>query len=156
MPRVQQSPIMPREVGSERYRQFLQEVLGNHARALYLAQETVYLITVGDETTNLSAGIGKTTFRFPWTFNVSEIRASVNTAQASGLILTVDVNINGTSMLSTALTIDNTERTSYTAATPAVISSPTIALDDEITVDIDQIGAVGARGLKIMLIGYRI
>jgi len=83
------------------------------------------------------------------------VRASLSTAQASGSIFTVDINEGGTSVLSTKLTIDNTEKTSTTAATPAVISDTSIADDAEITIDIDQIGDGTAKGLKVTLIGYR-
>jgi len=83
------------------------------------------------------------------------VRASLTTAQASVSILTVDINQNGTSVLSTKLTIDNTEKTSVTAATAAVISTSAITDDAEITIDIDQIGNGTATGLKITLIGTR-
>jgi hypothetical protein len=53
------------------------------------------------------------------------------------------------------LTIDNTEKTSKTAATPAVISDTALADDAEITIDIDQVGDGTAKGLKITLIGTR-
>jgi len=81
------------------------------------------------------------------------VRASLTTAQASGSIFTVDINEGGTSILSTKLTIDNTELTSTTAATPAVLSDAALADDAQITVDIDQIGTSGAAGLKVYLIG---
>jgi hypothetical protein len=83
------------------------------------------------------------------------VRASLSTAQASGSIFTVDINEGGTSVLSTKLTIDNTEKTSTTAATPAVISDSALADDAEITIDIDQIGDGTAKGLKVILIGTR-
>jgi len=60
-----------------------------------------------------------------------------------------------TTILSTKLTIDNTEKTSTTAATAAVISDTALADDAEITIDIDQIGDGTAKGLKITLIGTR-
>ena len=52
--------------------------------------------------------------------------------------------------------IDATEKTSTTAATPAVISDSALADDAEITIDIDQIGGGDAgAGLKVTLIGTR-
>jgi hypothetical protein len=84
------------------------------------------------------------------------VRASLTTAQSSGSIFTVDINDGGSSVLSTKLTIDNTEKTSTTATTPAVISSSSIADDAEITIDIDQIGNGTATGLKVTLIGKRL
>ncbi len=89
----------------------------------------------------------------PRAVTLTAVRASLTTAQASGNIFTVDINENGTSILSTKLTIDNTEKTSATAATPPVISDTSLADDAEITIDIDQIGNGTATGLKVMLIG---
>jgi hypothetical protein len=91
----------------------------------------------------------------PYAMTVTAVRASLTTAQASGSIFTVDINESGTSILSTKLTIDNTEKTSTTAATPAVISDTALTDDAEITIDIDQVGDGTATGLKITLIGTR-
>ena len=95
------------------------------------------------------------TFRMPYAFTVSAVRASLTTAQTSGSIFTVDINDSGATILSTKLTIDNTEKTSTTAATSAVISDTSLADDAEITIDIDQVGDGTAKGLKITLIGTR-
>lgn len=110
-------------------------------------------IACSDEATALTAGTAKVTFRMPFAFTVSAVRASLTTAQASGVIFTVDINEGGVSILSTKLTIDNTEKTSTTAATPPVISDSALADDAEITIDIDQIGDGTAKGLKVYLIG---
>lgn len=110
-------------------------------------------IACSDETTALTAGSAKVTFRMPYAFTLSAVRASLTTAQASGSILTVDINEGGASILSTKLTIDNAEKTSVTAATAAVISDAALANDAEITIDIDQIGDGTAKGLKVYLIG---
>jgi len=86
---------------------------------------------------------------------LTEVRANLNTAQTSGSVFTVDINENGSSILSTKLTIDNTEKTSTTAATAPVISDGNLADDAEITIDIDQVGDGTAKGLKLTLIGTR-
>ena len=91
----------------------------------------------------------------PRAVTLTAVRASLTTAQASGNIFTVDINESGTSILSTKLTIDNTEKTSTTAATPPVISDTALADDAEMTIDIDQIGNGTATGLKVTLIGTR-
>lgn len=118
--------------------------------------KTEYLVlAASDESTALTTGTGKVTFRMPYAFTVSGVRASLSTAQASGSILTVDINDSGTTILSTKLTIDNTEKTSTTATTSAVISDTALADDAEITIDIDQVGDGTAKGLKITLIGTR-
>lgn len=113
------------------------------------------VIACSDETTALTAGTGKVTFRMPYAFTVTAVRASLTTAQSSGNIFTVDINEAGTTIISTKLTIDNNEKTSTTAATPAVISDASLADDAEMSIDIDQIGDGTAKGLKVVLIGHR-
>lgn len=113
------------------------------------------MLVCSDQTTPLTAGTNKFTFRMPYGFTLTSVRASLTTAQTSGNIFTVDINESGTSILSTKLTIDNTEKTSTTAATLPVISDIVLADDAEITVDIDQIGSGTAAGLKVYLIGTK-
>lgn len=103
----------------------------------------------------ITAGTAKTTFRMPYAMTVTAVRASLTTAQTSGNIFTVDINDGGTSILSTKLTIDNGEKTSTTAATPAVISDTALADDAEITIDVDQIGDGTAVELLVTIIGTR-
>jgi len=112
-------------------------------------------LAASDETTALTAGTAKMTFRMPHAMTLTAVRASLTTAQASGSIFTVDINQSGTSVLGTKLTIDNTEKTSTTAATPATITTSALTDDAEITIDIDQIGDGTAKGLKLTLIGTR-
>lgn len=113
------------------------------------------IIAASDETTALSAGTAKVTFRMPYAFSLIAVRGWLTTAQASGSIFTVDINEGGVSILSTKLTIDNGEKTSTTAATPPVISDASLADDAEMTIDIDQVGTSGATGLKVAFIGYQ-
>ena len=115
----------------------------------------VIMVAASDEVTNISAGTAKVKWRMPYAFTVTAVRASLSTAQASGSIFTVDINEDGVSILSTKLTIDNTELTSTTAATAPVISDTALADDAEMSVDVDQIGTAGARGLKVYLIGRK-
>jgi hypothetical protein len=112
-------------------------------------------LAASDETTALTTGTAKMTFRMPHAMTLTSVRASLTTAQASGSIFTVDINQGGTSVLGTKLTIDNTEKTSTTAATAATITTSALTDDSEITIDIDQIGNGTATGLKITLIGTR-
>lgn len=121
------------------------------AGATGLPMELQYALS--DETTDITAGTAKLTVRPPAGFTLTEVRGSLSAASSSGAV-TVDVNVGGSTVLSTKLTIDASERTSLTAATPAVISSATIADDAEITFDIDGAGT-GAKGLKVTLIGTR-
>ena len=109
-----------------------------------------------DETTPITTGNTKTTFRMPCGVTLTTVRASLTTAQSSGSTFTVDINQNGSSVLSTKLTIDNTEKTSTTAAIPAVISTTSLTDDSEITIDVDLVGSGTATGLKVTLIGIRV
>ncbi len=119
--------------------------------SIYNTDDTTIAIT--GESTAVAAGTAKATFRQPRKITLTGIRASLKTAQSSGNILTVDVNVGGSTILSTKLTIDNGEKTSVTAATAAVISAATINADDEITIDVDQIGDGTAAGLKVQFLG---
>lgn len=117
-------------------------------------QQEMLPVACSDETSILTTGT-KVTFRMPYAMTLSSIKGSLTTAQTSGTIFTVDVKVNGTSILSTKLTIDNGEKTSATAATAAVLSSIALAADDEVTIDIDQIGDGTATGLKVYFIGLQ-
>ncbi len=122
-----------------------------------LAQTTeCVVIAVSDETTALTTGTAKVTFRMPYAFTLSDVRASVTTAPTGGTLLTVDVNEAGTTILSTKLTFDASEKTTTTAATPRVISDSSLADDAEMTIDIDAVGStIAGAGLKVYLIGAR-
>jgi hypothetical protein len=111
------------------------------------------IIAASDETTALTTGTAKATFRMPFAFTLTAVRASLTTVSSSGTP-TIDINENGTTILSTKITIDASEKTSTTAATAPVISDTSLADDAEITIDIDTAGT-GAAGLKVYLIGYR-
>ncbi|WSH59835.1 hypothetical protein U8P68_10940 [Rhizobium ruizarguesonis] len=111
------------------------------------------IVAASDETTDITTGTAKATFRMPAGVTLTAVRASLTTASSAGVV-TVDINEGGSSILSTKLTIDAGEKTSTTAATPAVISDASLADDAEITIDIDTAGT-WAKGLKVVLIGTR-
>lgn len=117
-------------------------------------QETL-MIALGDETTAITTGTAKVTFRMPFRMNpVTAVRASLTTASSSGLP-TFNIKESGTTILSTKITIDASEKTSTTAATPPVLSDTDLADDAEITIDIDVAGT-GAKGAKIYITGTRV
>ena len=116
---------------------------------------TSFVIACSDETSDLEAGT-VSTFRMPYSYTISEVRASLTTAATGGTLLTVDINEAGTTILSTKLTIDASETTSTTAATPAVISDSALADDAQMTIDIDAIGSTNTgKGLKVYIIGNK-
>jgi hypothetical protein len=115
------------------------------------AVQDIYIIACSDETTDLTTGTAKVTFRMPTAGTLTEVKATVTTAPV-GSDLIVDINEAGTSVLSTKLSIDDGEKTSETAATPPVISDSALADDAEITIDIDQVGSgTAGAGLKVTL-----
>jgi len=114
------------------------------------------VIACSDETTDLTTGTAKVTFRMPYKMNCTEVRANVNTAPV-GSTIEVDINKSGASILGTVISIDASEKTSTTAATPPFVDTPTLEDDTEITIDIDQVGSSTAgKGLKVVMIGKRI
>lgn len=112
-------------------------------------------VACSDETTAITTGTAKVTFRMPYAMNpVTAVRASLTTA-GTGTATTIDINEAGTTILSTKLSIDATEKTSATAATAVVISDTALADDAEITIDFDAVGT-GAKGVKVWIIGKRV
>ncbi len=112
-------------------------------------------IACSDETTPFIMAASKMTFRVPQNMTLTEVRASLTTPQTSGSLCSFGINQDGVSILSTPITIDLGEKTSKTAATPAVISTSALTDDSEITIDINEVGDGTAAGLKITLIGTK-
>jgi hypothetical protein len=131
-----------------------EKFLNGAATPAYTTPLESLIIAVGDETTAITTGTAKVTFRMPYAFTLVGLpRASLTTQSSSGNPA-IDINEAGASIFSTTLTIDSGEKTSTTAATPAVVSDSALADDAEITIDIDTAGT-GATGLKVTLIGRR-
>lgn len=157
MTRLRETPTSaPLEWGSLFVR-WAQDHMRDLFRAVNRAEEQSFIVACSDETTALTSGTAKVTFRMPWAFRLYSVAASLTTAQSSGSTFTVDVNASGTSVLATKLTIDNTEETSLTAATPFTFASTDtlIDADEEVTIDIDQVGNGTAKGLKVTFFGVR-
>ena len=116
---------------------------------------TSFVIACSDETTALTTGT-KVTFRLPYDYTITEVRASLTTAGTGANLVTLYIEQNGTSILSTKITIDASELTSTTAATPPVILTSALTDDASIDCDVDQIDSDGvSAGLKMYLIGYK-
>ena len=116
--------------------------------------EEIICIACSDETSNLTTGAAKATFHMPYTMTLTGVKATCTTAPV-GSTITVDINDDGSTILSTKLTIDASEQTSTSAATAAVISAATLAKDSVMTIDIDQIGSgTAGTGLKVWLFGH--
>jgi len=120
-----------------------------------LLSEEVFIISLSDETSNLTVGDGKAFFNMPFAMTLTGVKATVNTAPTGATII-VDIEEGGSTILSTLLSIDASEKTSTSAASAAVISDASLADDAEIKFNIDQVGSTAAgKGLKVTLYGYR-
>lgn len=106
---------------------------------------------LSDLTTAITTGTTKGYWRPAFAATGVSARTSLRVVSSSGLP-TVDMNKNASTMMSTKLTIDVSELTSVTAATPVVMSSTTFAIDDLIEWDIDVAGT-GAMGLIVTVTG---
>ena len=109
-----------------------------------------FIAGVSSETVDLVVETRATAFRAPLAFDIAEVRASLTEPSTSGQV-SVDILVNSVSILSTPLTIDANETTSATAAVAAVLSSTSIADDDEISFDVTAAGTA-ARGLNVAII----
>lgn len=114
-----------------------------------------FVVSLTAPTTAVTTGVTKDSFFMPYAFTVTNVYASLVTAQASGSIMTIDINESASSILSTKITIDNNEKTSITAVTPPVLSDTSIASGAEISFDVDQVGNGTGQGLKVYIIGRR-
>jgi hypothetical protein len=119
-----------------------------------------FTLPCSDEaTTNIAVATNVYRFQMPYGLLLTDVRAILNVAQASGSALTVDIKQNGTSIFSTLLSIDNTETSSKTGDVPYVLAATpnaTVLTDGAlISVDVTQVGTAGARGLKVQLVGQR-
>lgn len=113
-------------------------------------------IKVFDDATAATTGDGKVKFQLPVEFNgwnLVDVEAYVTGASSSGA-LTIQVrNITqAADILSTAITIDESELSSLTAATPPAInaSEDDYTTGDQIAIDVDGAGT-SAEGLGVLL-----
>jgi|APSaa5957512493_1039668.scaffolds.fasta_scaffold01253_6 hypothetical protein len=123
------------------------------------AKTESFTVALSDETTVLpcaSTTVPLATFRMPYAFTVTDARASVRTVGTGAALVTVDIHESGTTILSTKLTIDASEKTSETAATARVISDSALADDALMEFFLDTRDTNNlATGLKVTIIGYQ-
>ena len=122
------------------------------------AKTESFILACSDETTDLTASssVAKVTFRMPYAFTLTNVRANVNTA-TEGSAITVDIKRSGTSIFSTALTIANGSKTSVGGTVHEFAGNADtmeLADDAEITIFCTAVGSTSAgKGLKVTLIG---
>lgn len=145
------APIIPDAAGAT------QAVNRQTGDARYAPRATFpcgFTVACSDETTAITTGTAKVTFRMPYAMTLTSVRAALTTASSSG-IPTFDIKESGTTIFSTKLTVDANEKTSQTAATAAVLSDTALADDAEMTVNFDVAGT-GTTGVKLTFIGTRV
>jgi hypothetical protein len=117
----------------------------------------IYNIKVFDDVTALSTGDGRLVFTIPADLNGMNLvdgDAAVSTVSSSGLPTIQIRNVTDAhDMLSTPITIDANEYSSFTAATQPVINASydDVATGDRIAIDVDAAGT-GAKGLEVILV----
>jgi hypothetical protein len=113
-------------------------------------------INVIDAATALTTGDGKAYFFVTpelTGYNLVDAQAAVTTVSSSGTPTIQIANVtDSVDMLSTRITIDANEKTSYTAATPAVIDTTKddVVTGDQLRIDVDVAGT-STSGLWVML-----
>ena len=117
------------------------------------ALRETFFIRFGNNCTAVATGNGQYEFQMPYCFTLTDVYATVATASSCG-VPSIQIQQNALDILSTAITIDATEKTSRTAAVAAVISDNTLDINGVITFDVDVAGTSTA-GLVIGLIGYQ-
>jgi len=114
---------------------------------------------MSDPASDITAGIKIPCAAVPYAFTITGIRAQLGRAAIGALKLTIDIKKNGTSILSTLLTFDSTETISEGAATPYVLTSPSISIttSDVIELSVPMAGGItqAAQNLTLFLIGHK-
>ena len=150
------APTLTPTAGAVDALDFIADASGNLHGVLRRNPIESFVVACSDETTAITTGTAKAKWRMPYAFKVLAVRAGATTAPTGSTIL-IDINEEGTTILSTKLMIDASEKTSTTAATPYVLSDTGLAEDAEMSVDFDQVGAtIAGTGVKVALIGYRL
>jgi hypothetical protein len=92
---------------------------------------------------------GELEIDYPPGFTLLDVKANVATVSSSGTP-TFDIKENGTTMLSTLITVDASENSSNTAATPPVISDSTFTAYGKLSLHCTVTGT-GTKGAMIQL-----
>lgn len=108
------------------------------------------------DTQTVTVGDGAMIFAIPLALNglnLTSAEAFVSTVSSSGAPSVMIRNVTqAAAMLTTAVTIDANESTSYSAAIPSVVDTGNddVATGDLIAIDVDAAGT-GAKGLGVIL-----
>lgn len=134
----------------------LQNSFGNLPYSQWRGVGRIIQLKVIDDSTTLTTGDGKLIWCVPASLDgalLQDAQAFVTTVSSSGA---PSINIRNITqsydILSTNITIDASEFTSYTAVTPRVINATrnTLKKGDLIAIDVDTAGT-GTKGLGVVL-----
>ena len=115
------------------------------------------IAAASDEVTSIDTGGPKTTFRSPYPLDLTtgHVRCSLTTGPV-GAAFIVDLHMNGTTIFSTPMSIDDGEDTSVTSSVPAVLQTTYVPDDAKFEVYVTQVGvAVPGAGLKVAVTGIK-
>lgn len=116
-----------------------------------------------DETTLPTTGVKYVTEPFPYDFTLEDVIIGLKTAGTGASLFTIDVLLEDTApntntfttIFSTKPTIDASEFTSTTSATPMVLSATAVAKGKRLQLKINTLDSNSlARGAKVSLIGH--
>jgi len=145
-------------------RSSVEGVLANHERRVGILEAVPsfggnYEIKLVPDYVTLSTGDGKFIFAIPSDLNNTNLvdaQAFVTTVATGATKVTVQIRnvTDAVDMLTTRITIDASEFTSYTAATPRVIDATNddVVTSDLIAIDVDAVGnTTPGQGLGVIL-----
>jgi len=142
-------------------RSSVEGVLGNHDKRVAILESLSlgahYEIKVVSDLIVVKTGDSQFVFAIPSDadfFDLVDAQAFVSTVSSSGKPTVQIRNITqAVDMLTTKITIDVSEFTSYSAAVPSVVDAANsdVATGDLIAVDVDVAGT-GAKGLGVILV----
>ena len=125
--------------------------------------ESVFAYPLSDETSALTTGVKYVTEPAPYTFTITDVIGGLTTAGTGAALFTFDILLEDTApntntfttIFSIKPTIDASEFTTTTAATPMVLSQTTVAKGKRLQLKIETLDTNGlARGAKIEIL-YR-
>lgn len=117
--------------------------------------EQYVTVALSDETTSITTGTAKVTWRAPFAMTLTKApRLSLATAGTTTATI-VNIKEAGTTIFSTKPQVDANGKTSVGSAVTAALSDTAIADDAELTFDVDQVGT-GAKGLKVTIYFKRV
>jgi hypothetical protein len=109
-------------------------------------------IACSGESEVLTTGL-KATFRVARAFQLTGVKASLTTAQATGGLLTVDITLGGSTIFGTQLTFNNASTTTVGATTPPTYVIREFPVDSQVEISVASLGDGTATGLKVTFLG---